>query len=384
MKTFNSFLKLALPLMLGLVCLTVQADNLTVYQKVKSTDDLVSGDKYIIVREDPEQSYAMGNLVKKSSGLVGESVKVSIQEDKITIPNSDVLVVTLNATSGAWYIAVDNKYLTASTSDNYFYLQTKDSNDKKQKWAITMESITNVGAAGRGIRFGTDFRSYYNNNNSHDEVCLYRQVTDAEGIMLTVGAISYATLYYSNQAFVVPTNVKVHTYKYQDNTLMVSKTYAPGQTIPAGTAVVVAAQPGSYPFLYSSETGDGDAANMLRGFDEAATAMAPEGNASDYYFYMLSLNKDSDPGSAGFYFGSGCTNGEPFTSGAHKAYLALPKSQANQARSFLLNAIPTGINKLTASPQQRGSSCVYNVAGQCVESNYHGIVIVNGKKRVVR
>jgi hypothetical protein len=227
-------------------------------------------------------------------------------------------------------------------------LQTKDSNDKKQKWAITMESITNVGAAGRGIRFGTDFRSYYNNNNSHDEVCLYRQVTDAEGIMLTVGAISYATLYYSNQAFVVPTNVKVHTYKYQDNTLMVSKTYAPGQTIPAGTAVVVAAQPGSYPFLYSSETGDGDAANMLRGFDEAATATAPEGNASDYYFYMLSLNKDSDPGSAGFYFGSRCTNGEPFTSGAHKAYLALPKSQANQARSFLLSTIPTGINKLTS------------------------------------
>jgi hypothetical protein len=202
--------------------------------------------------------------------------------------------------------------------------------------------------------------------------------------MLTVGAISYATLYYSNQAFVVPTNVKVHTYKYQNNTLMVSKTYAPGQTIPAGTAVVVAAQPGSYPFLYSSETGDGDAANMLRGFDEAATATAPEGNASDYYFYMLSLNKDSDPGSAGFYFGSGCTNGEPFTSGAHKAYLALPKSQANQARSFLLNAIPTGINKLTTSPQQRGSSCVYNVAGQRVGSNYHGIVIVNGKKRVVR
>jgi len=182
--------------MLGLVCLTVQADNLTVYQKVKSTDDLVSGDKYIIVREDPEQSYAMGNLVKKSSGLVGESVKVSIQEDKITIPNSDVLVVTLNGTSGAWYIAVDNKYLTASKSDNYFYLETKDSRDKKQKWAITMESITNVGADGRGIRFGTDFRSYYNNDNSKDEVCLYRQVTDAEGIMLTVGAISYATLYY--------------------------------------------------------------------------------------------------------------------------------------------------------------------------------------------
>ena len=73
MKTFNSFLKLALPLMLGLVCLTAQADNLTVYQKVKSTDELVSGDKYIIVREDPEQSYAMGNLVnleKKSSGFL--------------------------------------------------------------------------------------------------------------------------------------------------------------------------------------------------------------------------------------------------------------------------------------------------------------------------
>lgn len=384
MKTFNSFLKLVLPLMLGLDCLTAQADNLTVYQKVKSTDELVSGNKYIIVREDPEQSYAMGVINAKKAGTL---VAVNIQEETITNPSPDVMVYTLGGKVDEWTLNCTKGYLSA-TDDKTDIIY--NDNTTYRRWII-MPTYIKCSNQARYLRNdpGYDFKCYAGNSADdssvrYKNVCLYRQVTDAEGIMLTVGAISYATLYYSNQAFVVPANVKVHTYKYQDNTLMVSKTYAPGQTIPAGTAVVVAAQPGSYPFLYSSETGDGDAANMLRGFDEAATATAPEGNASDYYFYMLSLNKDSDPGSAGFYFGSGCTNGEPFTSGAHKAYLALPKSQANQARSFLLNAIPTGINKLTASPQQRGSSCVYNVAGQCVGSNYHGIVIVNGKKRVVR
>lgn len=97
---------------------------------------------------------------------------------------------------------------------------------------------------------------------------------------------------------------------------------------------------------------------------------------------MLSLNANSDVGSAGFYFGE--DGGAPFTNGAHKAYLVLPKSEVTSAKSFLMTDMTTGISRLAASQQNQPSSQRYNLAGQRVSLSYRGIAVVQGKKIVVR
>ena len=361
----------------------IHAENVKVYQKVTSTSELISGEKYLIVRENAEQSYAMGEIGKNHSGA-GCKVAVDVQNGTIVNPNTDAMVYTLGGTANAWTLKCSHGYLAyANNSTNMKY---ESSVGTYGRWIISTSSIrcAATSAQTRYIRYDDiyEFKCYSGNigAGTYEETCLYRLVTDAEGIALSVGAIQYATLYYSDKAFVVPTNAKAYTYKLNHNNLSISKTYFPGQTIPASTAVVIAAPQGNYAFLASTETGENDADNLLRGYDEAAMTTAPDENTDNYYFYMVSLNKDSEAGSAGFYFGN--ENGTPFTSAAHKAYLVLHKNEGTSAREFLFSDVQTGITTVTTSRQTDMQTATYNLAGQQVKKDYHGIVIIQGKKTV--
>ena len=45
---------------------------------------------------------------------------------------------------------------------------------------------------------------------------------------------------------------------------------------------------------------------------------------------------------------------------------------------------PSGIVTITASPEINGTQQMYNLSGQKVDSSYRGIVIINGKKVIVK
>ena len=165
--------------------------------------------------------------------------------------------------------------------------------------------------------------------------------------------------------------------------------------IPQGTAVVlvdqVALEEGvtshEYSFYKTPDNGEEDDANLLMGFDEDTETVGPDGSTEGYKFYMLSLDKNSTPGSVGFYFAKNHPNGEPFVSKAHKAYLPLPLQAAGSKSFFLFSEMgTTGIYNLQNYNLQFNGSAIYDLQGRRIESSKlpKGIYIVNGKKVVVK
>ncbi len=194
-----------------------------------------------------------------------------------------------------------------------------------------------------------------------------------------MSAVGYATLYYGDRALLVPEGVTAHTLRVENDQLVWSKTYAAGATIPQATGVVLKGQQGSYTFKISQDEGEADAANMLKGTDEAATT-----TGGDSYFF---LSPDSDnTENVGFFWGA--DNGGAFINGAHKAYLAVPQSaSAKRSRGYAFTSQTTGVDALPTlpAPTAPGSSqALVNLWGQQVSSSYKGIVIKNGKKYIMK
>ncbi len=205
----------------------------------------------------------------------------------------------------------------------------------------------------------------------------YVTVTDATtstiplvGQSLAVSAEGYGTLYDGTNNLSVPAGATAYTYTVANNQLLISKTYEEGSVIPKATGVVVKAAEGTYDLPVSTEAGETDKANMLKGTDTEATT------TGDGLFYMLSLNASGDPGSIGFYWGA--ENGAAFTCAAHKAYLVAPAT-ATSAKGWSLDTATTGISHLTTGATNKADD-IYNLSGQRVDSSYRGIVIRGGKK----
>ena len=186
-------------------------------------------------------------------------------------------------------------------------------------------------------------------------------------IPVTISDAGYSTLYYGTLNLVVPEGVTASTYSYDGTKIKESKTYDAGDVIPAGTGVVLEANAGTYEFVETAEAGEADANNALRGSDEAAETTGGD------VFYALSLK---DGANIGFYWRA--EGGAAFTNGAHKAYLALPRTPV-KGFSFGLEDDATAIETIV-NGQQTTEGAIYNVAGQRLNKTQKGVNIVNGKK----
>jgi hypothetical protein len=197
-------------------------------------------------------------------------------------------------------------------------------------------------------------------------------------VTVTIGGSGYASLYYKNQAFVVPEGIEAYTYRLNgdNDKLEESYMYSAGETIPAGTAVILKGEAKSYDFTFSTQSGKADPDNNILMGTDSETALEADANS---YFYMLSLNEHSDLASVGFYWGA--PEGAAFTNGAHKAYLKVPKSSG--AKFYRFDGQTTAIENVQAA-QPDVNAPMYNVAGQRVGKNYKGVVIQNGRKYVVK
>lgn len=187
-------------------------------------------------------------------------------------------------------------------------------------------------------------------------------------VNVPVSAAGYATLYYGIRPLVVPTGVEATTYNIVNNALAVSKTYSAGAVIPAGTAVLLQANAGPYAFDVTTEAGEADANNVLKGTDEATETTggtvyyAFQNGAKGYGFYWM---KEA---------------GAAFTNGAHKAYIAYTPAGEAPAKDFLGFGKATAIGKVVTV--ENANAPVYNAAGQRVSNDYKGLVIKDGKKYI--
>ncbi len=198
------------------------------------------------------------------------------------------------------------------------------------------------------------------------------KVTFNKDISLAVSSAERATLYYSDRSFIIPEGIVARTYKIEGNILSRSREYKKGDVLPKGTAVVLEAKEGKYIFEETSKTGETDPHNALRGSDTKTTTSGGE----VYYVFGKGSN------GVGFYWKK--ANGKAFTTEAHKAYLVYTPSKTTNAKSFLGFDVALEIQGPMVREKITFDGPIYNLAGQRVDKDYKGIIIVNGKKYLNR
>ena len=169
---------------------------------------------------------------------------------------------------------------------------------------------------------------------------------------MEVSAVGYATYYNSAEAYQMPNGMEGYVFNTSDGLV---KEYESGKVVPAGTALILHATEGKYPFVFATGGTAPTATNQLLGTDVATTLSAD----ASAYFYGLSLNSAGAANSVGLYWMN--ETGEAFNNGAHKAYLKVAKSSA-PARYYLFNGEngATGIREL----QEGEKACKFLENGQ--------------------
>ncbi|MBR1713131.1 MAG: glycoside hydrolase family 5 protein [Alloprevotella sp.] len=199
-------------------------------------------------------------------------------------------------------------------------------------------------------------------------------------IKVPVGSSHYATLYYSDTNFVVPAGITASAYAVSNGHVMAVRDYEAGEVLPAGTGVVLnATEANTFKFIKTTEEGLAATGNMLRGSD---TEELTTGGSK---YYKLSLNHGNEEGTVGFYYGA--ADGAAFMNGAHKAYLAVPESEARIA-GF---AIPETDGKLTGGITSIGNELRpangtwYTLDGRLLRTQptKRGVYIMNGRKVII-
>ena len=258
--------------------------------------------------------------------------------------------------------------LTFSVPEGYTITEVKMKGTK----TVKLNNLTDESWSGEQREI--EFSASATQNITTIEVAYKKNAVAPTSVSVTIGETGYATLYYSDRALTVPAGVKGYTCSLSDGSFKMNEAFAEGQTIPAGTGVLLNGNPGTYTFNVSSEAGTPVADNWLKGSDEKATTEGGE------RYYMLSLDANSTAGSVGFYWGA--PNGGAFTNGAHKAYLCVKPGVAGAKTCYRFDGQTTAIDGTRADKPTTADGAVYNLAGQRVDRSYKGVVIKNGKKYI--
>lgn len=174
---------------------------------------------------------------------------------------------------------------------------------------------------------------------------------------VVVGATGYATLFLPYTT-TIPEGVEAFTGEINGEYLVLSE--LEGGVIPAETAVVLRANPGTYTFV-QTEAAAFTGVNDLKG-DISKTAQE---SGSTYYALA------SPGGATAFYKLQEGVPVPPF-----KSYLTIAASSS--VKAFLFDDEATGISEL--SENSECSDAIYNLSGQRIDRMQKGINIRNGRK----
>lgn len=201
-------------------------------------------------------------------------------------------------------------------------------------------------------------------------------------IITNISSAGYSTAYYGNTALEVPNGTTAYAITVNGNDLTYTSV---GNTIPKGTGVVL--QGSGEQKLKVTTTSNTVSNNDLLGFDVASVTVKPEGATGDYLFYMLSGGVNG----VGFYYATKDSEGntveepygQPFISGAHKAYLAVEDTGGTTVSSYVFDDF-TDIK--TIDTEVRTPEGVYTITGVRMNSENlpAGLYIVNGKKVIIK
>ena len=353
----------------------------TAYELVTDASTLADGDEIIIayVNADEETTVAMGAQRDNNRGAVG----VQVNSDGILVNNEDVQLITLEKDEeGFFYFNVGNGYLYAAGGSSGNYLKTEKTLDEQDRAKATI-SITEGSAK---IEFQTTQTTRrllkYNNSGTsnlfscyasgQNEPQIYRK---AEPVTVTIGQHGYATycgdknLDFAAATDVTgaPATINAFGVTEVNNGYMGMTEFGNGVYV-AEQGAILKAEAGEY--VVPVAITDGEMAGNLLVGNATQEAITVPGGTNVYRF-----GYSPAAGKVGFMQSS-----SDFTVGAGKAYLQVPE-QMNAAEFLSFDGEATGIS--TAEVETTASDAVrYNLNGQRVNSNYRGVVIVDGKKLI--
>lgn len=301
--------------------------------------------------------------------------------------------------------AYDGAKLSLSVPAGYYITKVVYVDDKKcrnftcdsgylkaetQTWTGNANSITMTFSGGQGQFFSMTI-SYTKSSEPEATSGTLEFKAVADGIY-------YATFSSSKNVVFPKTNVDVYSYNVtngkgtqnilEENYYEVTDAtagekgyegYIGGYYVPANTGVLILSLKTTTPYYFSKkEEATNLPANQLKPAPADGEAFTAE---TGYKYYKLAYDNYSAQTGLGFYWGA--VNGGAFKVKSGTAYLAVPTSDASNAKGFAFDGETNGIENVNVAANQ--SKTIYNLNGQRVSNmSQAGLYIVNGKKVVIR
>ena len=270
---------------------------------------------------------------------------------------------------------IEGVKVTISTADDIQYSGTTDENGE---YAIDI------------VQKDLTYNSILFDKTGYEPLLLSEEMTFTEGgvdksvaltpletVEVTISSSTYATLYYENKEFEIPERVEAYTVTKDGNIIYMNQLTG---HIPAGTPVVLHAEPGTYQLTTTDITPTTEIESDLVGSEEGGKY-----EESGYKYYILSWRSaEENVDEVGFYFQSGSA-GKWAEVRAHQAFLRVPDDNASAAGYRLSFEEPTGIDSAKLA-EANNSDAIYSISGARVNKGnlQKGIYIMNGKKVVIK
>ena len=134
-----------------------------IYRKVTSADDLVAGQKYIIMLENANSSVGMGAYdgSKHFNGVQN----LTISNDKVNIANTEVLELTLGGTTGAWTLYTGSGYIQGANDVQFNIVDNATA--ANSKWIITNSVDNTNGFVVENAQYDRYIKCYSNSTFRH-------------------------------------------------------------------------------------------------------------------------------------------------------------------------------------------------------------------------
>lgn len=377
--------------------LTVSELQSYAYTRVNDASEIVDGGKYILVAEPITVSDVETVLALTApTGTNKYFASLAVPSDIYYYGPSDVagkpyeLTLESTGTDGRFFVKCNDVYLQGSSSAaNFTFLDAKpETTNANAIWAVEINDakcdLTCVGAEKvLGVNKSTTdkrFALYVPTFTGLAVAHLYRRYNKTSDGSVTIATTEGFGTLYSDKAVVIPEGLTATTVKAAaDGQLTMDWEYAAGNTVPAGTGLLIQGENGTtYDFITTDNAVALSTTNLLSG----STTDAETTGAAGSKFYKLTYSEVAGEQVLGFFWGA--ENGAAFTNEAGKAYLVIPAG--SEANGFRLDGSAiTGINNVALD---RAADKIYTISGVAVSAQQGklpaGLYIVNGQKQIVK
>uniref|UniRef100_UPI00359F7A68 hypothetical protein n=2 Tax=Prevotella heparinolytica TaxID=28113 RepID=UPI00359F7A68 len=181
----------------------------------------------------------------------------------------------------------------------------------------------------------------------------------------------YAT-FYTDEAFIMPQRLKGHTISSITHGITYGTTYAPNDTVPSSTPLLIEGEQGIHPYQVASTAAPSPTDNLLRGYSADTLD-----NEAGYRYFILSYNPSGKD--IGLYYQPG-TEGLFVRSAAGKAYLKVPESML-PSKGYTFDTTHA-IFPLSGEEHQKQK--IHDLQGRPSPRPSYGFYIINGKKYYIK